>query len=234
MANRVFELIVQYEISQTIPINIQDDFEIDDEIITEEEFLRNVDNEIYTEEEFLRNLDEDLEDQDLSDNGCELEQQMDKLISNRHEVEDEINDNLDIIFDPTQDQTEVMASISSEQARAAIEKMEKICVAPGEGGKFQNWKEDLFLEEKSFPDKFPYGTGGYLSSIINHKGNYMGFANYCINQIMSCDPKFRQDSAYVFFLLLVKELIQLKHTSDKLHGCLIYQRMMLSILIQIT
>ena len=27
---------------------------------------------------------------------------------------------------------------------------------------------------------------------------------------MSCDPKFRQDSAYIFFLLLVKELIQLK------------------------
>ena len=27
---------------------------------------------------------------------------------------------------------------------------------------------------------------------------------------MFCDPKFRNDSAYLFFLLLVKELIQLK------------------------
>merc|ERR1711867_423015 len=27
---------------------------------------------------------------------------------------------------------------------------------------------------------------------------------------MSADPKFRKDSAYIFFLLLVKELIQLK------------------------
>ena len=46
--------------------------------------------------------------------------------------------------------------------------------------------------------------------MINNDENDMGFANYCINQIMSCDPKFRQDSAYLFFLLLVKELIQLK------------------------
>ena len=38
----------------------------------------------------------------------------------------------------------------------------------------------------------------------------MGFASYCVDQIMSCDPKFRQDSSYLFFLLLVKELIQLK------------------------
>ena len=38
----------------------------------------------------------------------------------------------------------------------------------------------------------------------------MGFANYCVNQILSCDPKFRRDSSYLFFLLLVKELIQMK------------------------
>ena len=36
------------------------------------------------------------------------------------------------------------------------------------------------------------------------------WANYCVSQIMSCDPKFCQDSSYLFFLLLVKELIQLK------------------------
>ena len=46
--------------------------------------------------------------------------------------------------------------------------------------------------------------------MINDGDQDMGFANYCISQIMSCDPKFRQDSAYIFFLLLVKELIQLK------------------------
>ena len=88
--------------------------------------------------------------------------------------------------------------------------MEKVCVAPGEGGSFQNWKGDLFLEEKAFPEKFPYGCGGYLSSMIDNDDNSMGFASYCVDQIMSCDPKFRQDSSYLFFLLLVKELIQLK------------------------
>ena len=38
----------------------------------------------------------------------------------------------------------------------------------------------------------------------------MGFANYCVNQILSADPKFRNDSTYLFFLLLVKELVMLK------------------------
>ena len=45
---------------------------------------------------------------------------------------------------------------------------------------------------------------------LNDPENDMGFSNYCINQIMSCDPKFCNDSLYLFFLLLVKELIQLK------------------------
>ena len=37
-----------------------------------------------------------------------------------------------------------------------------------------------------------------------------GFAKYVKGRIMSTDPKFRQDYIYMFFLLLVKELIQLK------------------------
>ena len=47
-------------------------------------------------------------------------------------------------------------------------------------------------------------------TVLDDEDNTMGFADYCINQIMSCDPKFRNDSCYIFFLLLVKELIQLK------------------------
>ena len=88
--------------------------------------------------------------------------------------------------------------------------MRKICIAPGETGQFKNWGEDLFLEEKAFPEKFPYGLGGYLSSMINNEGDDMGFAAYCRSQLMNCDPKFRQDVIYIFFLLLVKELIELK------------------------
>ena len=33
-------------------------------------------------------------------------------------------------------------------------------VAPGEGGEFQNWKEDVFLEEKAFPHLSPTEQGG--------------------------------------------------------------------------
>ena len=75
---------------------------------------------------------------------------------------------------------------------------------------FKNWGDDIFLEEKIFPEKFPLGTGGYLSSAIDNPDNNMGFANYCINQIISFDPKFRNYSTYIFFLLIVKELIMLK------------------------
>ena len=38
----------------------------------------------------------------------------------------------------------------------------------------------------------------------------MGFAMYVKHRIMSFDPKFRINSTYLFFLLLVKELVQLK------------------------
>ena len=65
-----------------------------------------------------------------------------------------------------------------------MNKMEKICVAPGEGGGFNNWGDDVFLEEKCFTALFPYGTGGYLSSCIEDSENHIGFASYCINQIM--------------------------------------------------
>ena len=88
--------------------------------------------------------------------------------------------------------------------------MEQICVAPGEGGGFKNWGDEIYLEEMCFPEKFPFGVGGYLSSCIDDVENSMGFAAYCVSQIMSADPKFRQDSSYIFFLLLVKEMIQLK------------------------
>ena len=53
--------------------------------------------------------------------------------------------------------------------------MEKIAVAPGEFGSFQNWGEDIFLEEKIFSEKFPYGTGGYLSSYVENPESDMGF-----------------------------------------------------------
>ena len=72
-----------------------------------------------------------------------------------------------------------------EKSEKAVSKMQQICVAPGEYGQFVNWSEDLFIEEKCFPEKFPYGIGGFLSTVLDDENNSMGFADYCINQIMS-------------------------------------------------
>ena len=38
----------------------------------------------------------------------------------------------------------------------------------------------------------------------------MGFANYVKNSLLSADAKFRKDPSYVFFLLLVKEMVGMK------------------------
>ena len=43
VANKLADIIVDYETSQTIRIENEDEFEVDDEIITEDEFLRNID-----------------------------------------------------------------------------------------------------------------------------------------------------------------------------------------------
>ena len=92
--------------------------------------------------------------------------------------------------------------------------MEKICIAPGEHGSFQNRGDDIFIEEKCFPHLFPFGIGGYLSTALEGKDYDMGFANYVRHRVMSADPKYRKDYIYLFFLLLVKELIALKRCKE--------------------
>ena len=189
VANRLADTIIEYEINKGTPFTIRDDYEIDDECLSEEEYLRNVEEE---------------------DSNIQIEEKMEDIRLTHSEVNDEIVDEIDVLINPSEDQSIEVANLAQQHAKSAVKKMEKICVAPGEDGKFRNWNEDLFLEEQCFPEKFPYGTGGYLSSMVNEEEKGMGFANYCINQIMSCDPKFRQDCSYIFFILLVKELIQLK------------------------
>ena len=88
--------------------------------------------------------------------------------------------------------------------------MKKLCVAPGEKGEFKNWGEETYLEERCFPELFPFGNGGYLSSSMEDPDRALGFAEYCVGQLMSCDPKFRMTISYIFFLLLVKESIHMK------------------------
>ena len=38
----------------------------------------------------------------------------------------------------------------------------------------------------------------------------MGFASYIKHRLLAADPKFRSNRTYMFFLLIIKELIQLK------------------------
>ena len=109
-----------------------------------------------------------------------------------------------------EDEASNLQKTSERNIRRTKEMVAKIPVAPGETGKFKNWGEDIFLEEKCFPDLFPFGIGGYLSSLINDKKRDVGFAEYVKGQIMSADPKYRSNSTYIFFLLIVKELVQLK------------------------
>ena len=100
-----------------------------------------------------------------------------------------------------------------EQVLKIKDNAHKVFVAPSEEGKLANWQSDLFLEEKLFPKLFPYGIGGYLSSNMLQKSN-MGFSNYIKNRLLSANPKFRKDASYLFFLLLVKELTDMKRSEQ--------------------
>ena len=139
-----------------------------------------------------------------------IEEILQPLANKDKTVDDEILTELDVLTAPTAEQATMLSNTAQTHAKKVQKQMEKIAVAPGESGKFQNWGDDIYLEEKMFPEKFPFGTGGYLSTCMDNPENNLGFAAYCVNQIMSCDEKFRNDTIYLFFLLLVKELIMLK------------------------
>ena len=124
--------------------------------------------------------------------------------------DDQGDQDQDQLDDEATTQESALLESATRHRRRALDNMATISVAPGEKGKFQNWKEDVWLEEKAFPHLFPFGTGGYLSSCLPSKKN-MGFAVYCRNRLRSVDSKFREDQVYIFFLLLVKELVELKN-----------------------
>ena len=224
VSNKMADMIVDYETDRGIQVENEDDFEVDDEIITEEEFLLHIDAELDEKQaaekivqiepnqrpkikETSMNLpqDQSAESQDI-----DIVEPLQDVSASHKTVEDEFISDLDMMYNPSVEQAAALSKKAHQQASNILNKMEKICVAPGEQGGFKNWGDDIFLEEKCFPEKFPFGTGGYLSSCINDPKHDMGFANYCVNQILSCDQKFRNDSSYLFFLLLVKELIQIK------------------------
>ena len=72
-------------------------------------------------------------------------------------------------------------------------------------------------QEKVFPNLFPYGVGGYMSSQIGserREEENMGFSNYVRHRLLSADSRYRDDNDYLFFLLIVKELIDLKRSKQ--------------------
>ena len=101
VANRVAEAIVEYEVAQTIPFHTREDEIVDDEIITEEEFLRNIDDEM------------DMQDNDQSD----IEETLDDISETHGKVADEISNHMDMLFDPTLDQSQSLADIAKQQAK---------------------------------------------------------------------------------------------------------------------
>ena len=109
---------------------------------------------------------------------------------------------------------DLLKSYFLKKSNTAMENArKKICIAPAEEGQWKNWLDDVFLEEKCYPNLFPYGMGGYLSS--NYLRNTdVGFANYVKSRLLSADDKFRKDKTYVFFLLLVKEMVELKRSEQ--------------------
>ena len=141
----------------------------------------------------------------------ELIQTAKELLKHKMDCNHETND-LQMLFKKLLDRKDLRPEEISEyvkkQNRRIRQKVDKIPVAPGEYGKMINWQSDVFLEEKLFPALFPYGIGGYLSSNVIRTSN-IGFANYVKSRLLSADPKFRDDPYYLFFLLLVKEMVEM-------------------------
>ena len=108
VANRLAEGIVQYEVAQAIPFHYLDDDKIDDEIITEEEFLSNVDYEM------------DLHAANHEETVVQLEECLDEMSSTHREVNDEISDHMDMLLNPSEDQSQVLAENARNQAKSAV------------------------------------------------------------------------------------------------------------------
>ena len=133
----------------------------------------------------------------------------DEEYKDEYYLEDEIYESEDEIYESDEDlDTEIKDQSTTPSKK---KKMEKVSVAPGEHGSFENWGEDIFLEEKCFPMLFPKGKGGYLNSCLeNH--NTRGFASYCRDRLRGVDPRFREDPVYLFFLTLVKLRVEIQRS----------------------
>ena len=189
--NKMANLIIALEQEGALPTDAPDEIDLDHMSDDIGEFFKQscrIDDEVVSDDEPME------EDDQLSDGEGEDDQHLPAGSTEALE----------------QRQQPAIKATATEQRRRAFDNMSTISIAPGEMGEFKNWKGDVFLEEKAFPHLFPYGIGGYISSCLSSKKN-MGFAAYCRHRVRSVDPKFRNDQIYVFFLELVKELLDIKN-----------------------
>ena len=66
------------------------------------------------------------------------------------------------LFNPTLTQAKTLSKAAKKRSENMIKTLERISVAPGEGGQFVNWSQDVYLEEKMFVELFPYGNIYFL------------------------------------------------------------------------
>jgi hypothetical protein len=130
-----------------------------------------------------------------------------------HQDDDVIDHQLDQILKSNADTDRTQQFVRNQVKQIEKNLQDIINVAPGEEGNFHSWGSDIYLEEKLFPQLFPYGIGGYLSSnLLRKEDKKLGFSNYCKNRILSILPKYREDKDYIFFLLIVKEQLEMRRS----------------------
>ena len=121
-------------------------------------------------------IDDEIDKEEVDDSNLELSETENEVGAKI--PEDEFLNDEKFFQEILEFEADKICKQASSQISSILKKIEKIQVAPGEKGKFKNWGEDVFLEEKAFPELFPFGVGGYFSSLVNNKENDMGFANY--------------------------------------------------------
>ena len=203
VVNKLASMINEFEIQNGVSFNANEDFDVDDEIINEDEFL-NIAQESTEERQYFESRHDN--DVVIEENFADIQDQLDldpmevdlvPLSDHQQQFKVDCFEDLDAIYNPTKQLVKCLKNESLQQAKHVSKKKKKVSVAPGEQGQFQNWGKDSYLEEKCFPDLFPYGTGGYLSSCLDDPEKAIGFAEYCVGQMMNCDPKFRKNHSYI-------------------------------------
>ena len=110
-------LMSRQRMAESLNMSVGDDLDIDDETLTEEQFLKELDD-----------LGEAV---DIS-----VEEPLDDISGTHNHVRDEFSNHLESFCDPSAGQTEILTGIANKRAERITKKMKVICVAPGESGIF--------------------------------------------------------------------------------------------------